>query len=194
MWRSGRVEKCIPEEFRFEPRWWHFWFSLVGKLRENCWKVVGKLSENSAVCQCPRNIPSSSSELVGLTWSACRKSVTSPWYLSTASSVRLAEFSVNFFYSATAQNSPRLIFFSCQSLSYRNIEWSETKSDNIISPLFQWLFLSPTAIWMSEFYRKRPPPAYGCFLTITQRFRKTLLISLECNRSVFLDPTPVGTE
>ncbi len=49
-------------------------------------KIVGKLSENSAECQCPRNIPSSSSELVELTLSACRKSVTSPWYLSTASS------------------------------------------------------------------------------------------------------------
>ncbi len=86
VWRSGRVEECNPEGFRVEPRWWHVWFSLVGKLTENCRKVVGKLSENSAECQCPWNIPSSSSELVGLTWSACRKSVTSPWYLSTASS------------------------------------------------------------------------------------------------------------
>ena len=75
-----------PEGFRCEPRWCRFCFSFVRKLTENCQKVDGKLSQNSAECQCPRNIPSSLSELVGLTWSACRKSVTSPWYLSTASS------------------------------------------------------------------------------------------------------------
>ncbi len=47
-----------------------------------------------------RNIPSSWSELVGLTRSSCRKSFLSPFQVSLLHPVRLAEFSVNFFDSA----------------------------------------------------------------------------------------------
>jgi hypothetical protein len=53
LWHSGRVEEWNHEGLRFEPRWWHFSFSFVGKLNGNCWKVDGKLSENSAECQRP---------------------------------------------------------------------------------------------------------------------------------------------
>ncbi len=70
-------------------------------------EVDGKLSENSFAWEQKtvgkfrffRNIPSSSSELVGLIWSSCRKSFPSPWQVSLLHPVRLAEFSVNFFYS-----------------------------------------------------------------------------------------------
>ena len=47
------------------------------------------------------NIPSSSSELVGLTWSTYWKSFPSHWYLSLLHPVSLTEFSVNFFYSVS---------------------------------------------------------------------------------------------
>ncbi len=122
-WRSGRVTDCRSEERRFEPRWccfrW-FWFirrKVDEKLSENSfawiWKIIGKFcwfrkipSASSKLVRLTvgkfrwyRNIPSTSSELVGLTWSSCQKSFPSPLQVSLSHPVRLAEFSVNYFYS-----------------------------------------------------------------------------------------------
>ncbi len=56
-------------------------------------KTVGKL-------RLFRDIPSSSSELVGFIWSACWKNVPSHRYSSLWLLIRLTEFFVNSFYSA----------------------------------------------------------------------------------------------
>jgi hypothetical protein len=79
VWRSGRVVKCNPEGCGIESRWCYFWWFIR-------WKVDGKLSENSFAGKQKtvgkfrwfRNIPSSSSDLVGLTRSSCRKKFSVP--------------------------------------------------------------------------------------------------------------------
>jgi len=86
-------------------------------------EVDGKLSENSFAWEqktvrkfrCYRNIPPSSSELVELIWSSCQKSFPSPLQVSLLHRVRLAEFSVNFFFSAA-----RLCFFSKKCMAGLN--------------------------------------------------------------------------
>ncbi len=121
-WRSGRVTDCNPEGRKFKPRWCSCWFWLIrrkvnGKWSEISfaqeWKTAGKFrwfrnspSASSKLVRLTvgnfrwyRNIPSSSLELVGLTRSSCQKSFPSPLQVSLLHPVRLAEFSVNFFYS-----------------------------------------------------------------------------------------------
>ncbi len=101
VWHSGRVVDCNPEGRGIEARWSCFWWFISRK-------VDGKLSENSFAGEQKtvgkfwwfRNIPSSSLELVGLTRSSCQKSFPSPLQVSLLHPVRLAEFSVNFFFSA----------------------------------------------------------------------------------------------
>ncbi len=100
VWRSGRVVDCNPEGCGIESRWCYFWWFIRRK-------VDGKLSEKSFAGEQKtvrkfrwfRNIPCSSSELVGFTRSSCRKSFPSPLQVSLLHPVRLAEFSVNFFFS-----------------------------------------------------------------------------------------------
>ncbi len=105
LWRSGRVVDCNPEGCGIESRWCYFWWFIRRK-------VDGKLSENSFAGEQKtigkfrwfRNIPSSSSELVGLIRSSCQKSFPSPLQVSLLHPVRLAEFSVNFFFSVHTCN------------------------------------------------------------------------------------------
>ena len=101
---SGRVVDCNPEGRGIESRWCYFWWFIRRK-------VDGKLSENSFAGEQKtvgkfrwfRNIPSSSSELVGLTRSSRLNSFPSPLQVSLLHPVRLAEFSVNFFFSVYLQ-------------------------------------------------------------------------------------------
>ncbi len=86
MWRSGRVEVAgsSPGDATFiliHPS--ESWRKIVGKLRRVQTENGRKIPLSTLV---HRNISSSSSEIVGLSRSACQKSVPSPWYLSTASS------------------------------------------------------------------------------------------------------------
>ncbi len=110
VWRSGRLVDCNPEGRGIESRWSYFWWFI-------CRKVDGKLSENSFMGEQKtvgkfrwfRNIPSSSSELVGLTRSSCRNSFPSPLQVSLLHPVRLAKFSVNFFFSVESKQCEALV-------------------------------------------------------------------------------------
>ncbi len=119
MWPSGRVVDYNPKGHGIEYRWCCFWWFI-------CRKVDGKLSGNSFAGEQKtvgkfrwfRNIPSSSSELVELTRSSYWKSFLSPLQVSLLHPVRLAEFSVNFFYSVLSEI--RLIWFKFRTLNHLN--------------------------------------------------------------------------
>ncbi len=80
-----------------------------GKLTENRRKIPSRLKCVEFIHQGDRktvgkfrrirNFPSSSSEIVGFTRFSCRKSFPSPLQVSLLHPFRLAEFSVNFFFS-----------------------------------------------------------------------------------------------
>jgi hypothetical protein len=84
-----------------------------GKLTENRRKIPSRLKCVEFIRQGDRktvgkfrrirNFPSSSSEIVGFTRFSCRKSFPSPLQVSLLHPFRLAEFSVNFFFSVPAK-------------------------------------------------------------------------------------------
>ncbi len=78
IWRKGTTLDCDTEDRRFEPAR----LTLIYAGTENCREIPTLVEINRFWSK----FTSSSSEFVGVTRSACRKSVPSPWYLSTASS------------------------------------------------------------------------------------------------------------
>ncbi len=99
VWRSGRVVDCNPEGCGIESRWWTFDDSFVGKLTENCRKTPLRENKNR------REIPMISKYSVFVVGTRriysifMSKKFPSPLQVSLLHPVRLAEFSVNFFFS-----------------------------------------------------------------------------------------------